>query len=298
MNTKKFSDAMGELDSKYIHEALTYQKKVKRPAWIKWGAMAACLCLVISAFAASVFSPFGAMTVTAYAYGADEAITSAGVTFTTGTIHNNGDLTGHPLMFYLAGKNMDTVRFSCKNGQMNFIDLTQQRAEYGFAQNFTVRYGEDESDYSSLLIDWIPSHMTAELEGGNKTISDLPEEVCQDVIVMEITFANGKSTTKAMRISLETDGTFYAAFDDYTVLESDDFVKRTDSTPIPRDVLYEQGDMTVTFLDADGAEVLPQANWYATKDIDRIIVQWNGRAPEKVQMLFTPAGTQTAKEMD
>lgn len=52
MNAKKFSDAMSELDSKYIDEALTYKKKVrqkeKKSSWIKWGSMAACLCLIVA----------------------------------------------------------------------------------------------------------------------------------------------------------------------------------------------------------------------------------------------------------
>lgn len=298
MNSQKFSDAMSELDDKYVDEAIRYKKRARKPGWIKWGAMAACLCFAISVFVISVFSPYGGMVVTAYAHGTDEEITSAGATFTTGTINNDGELTGHPLMFHLAGEDIDTVRFSCKNGQINFIDLTEQREEYSFAQNFTVHYGEDESDYSSLLIDWVPSNMIAELENGNIAISDLPEDICHDMIVMEITFANGKSTAKVIRISLETDGTFYAAFDEYTILTSDDFVNRTDSAPIPRDVLYEQGRMTVTFLDTNGTEVLPEANWYSTKNIAGIVVQWNGRAPEMVQMLFTPAGTEMAKEMD
>lgn len=46
MNAKKFSDAMSELDTKYVDEALNYKKKAKKPGWIKWGAMAACLVLV------------------------------------------------------------------------------------------------------------------------------------------------------------------------------------------------------------------------------------------------------------
>lgn len=296
MNAKKFSDAMSELDAKYVDEALSYKKE--KVSWIKWGSMAACLCLAVFVFAASVFPSFGGMVVTAYASGADEEITSAGATFTTGTINDNGELTGHPLMFHLAGERIDTVRFSCKNGQINFIDLSEQRDEYGFAQNFTVYYGEDENDYSSLLIDWVPNNIIAALKDDTITISDLPEDIRQDIVVMEITFANGKSITKAITISLNTDGTFYAAFDEYTVLESDDFVNRADSSPISRDVLYEQGEMTVTFFDVNGNEVLPEANWYITKNIDNIVVQWNGRAPEMVQMLFTPTGTETAKEMD
>jgi hypothetical protein len=47
MNAKKFSDAMSELDSKYIDEAINYKKKAKKPAWVKWGAMAACLAVVV-----------------------------------------------------------------------------------------------------------------------------------------------------------------------------------------------------------------------------------------------------------
>ena len=44
MNAKKFSDAMSELDTKYVDEALNYKKKAKKPIWVKWGAIAACLC--------------------------------------------------------------------------------------------------------------------------------------------------------------------------------------------------------------------------------------------------------------
>ncbi len=47
MNAKKFSDAMSELDSKYIDEALNYKKKSKKPVWVKWGAAAACLMLIV-----------------------------------------------------------------------------------------------------------------------------------------------------------------------------------------------------------------------------------------------------------
>ena len=53
MNAKKFSDAMSELDSKYIDEAINYKKKAKKPRWIKWGALAACFAAVL---VASVFS--------------------------------------------------------------------------------------------------------------------------------------------------------------------------------------------------------------------------------------------------
>ena len=47
MNEKKFSDAMSELANKYIEEALNYKKKAKKTFWIKWGVIAACLCLIV-----------------------------------------------------------------------------------------------------------------------------------------------------------------------------------------------------------------------------------------------------------
>ena len=47
MNAKKFSDAMSELDTKYVDEALNYKKKAKKPGWVKWGAMAACFAVII-----------------------------------------------------------------------------------------------------------------------------------------------------------------------------------------------------------------------------------------------------------
>lgn len=41
MNEKKFSDAMDELDTKYVDEALSYNKESKKRGWIKWGVVAA-----------------------------------------------------------------------------------------------------------------------------------------------------------------------------------------------------------------------------------------------------------------
>ena len=46
MNAKMFSDAMSELDSKYVDEALNYKKKSQKPVWVKWSAMAACFVAV------------------------------------------------------------------------------------------------------------------------------------------------------------------------------------------------------------------------------------------------------------
>ena len=174
-----------------------------------------------------------AMVVTAYAHGTDEEITQAGAVINTGTISDSGEMTGHPLMFYLSGKDISTVRFSCKNQQINFMDWTEKRDEFGLAQNFTVSYGEDESEYYYLLIDWVPNATIRELtDNEDSTIAALPEEMRNDIIVMEITFENGKTTTKAITISLLDDGRFFVSFDDYQISEEDTFINRPDSEAI------------------------------------------------------------------
>ena len=37
---------MNELDTKYVDEALNYKKKAQKPFCVKWGGIAACLCLI------------------------------------------------------------------------------------------------------------------------------------------------------------------------------------------------------------------------------------------------------------
>lgn len=238
MNSKKFSEAMSEFDNKYIDEALNYKKKAKKPGWLKWGAAAACLAVLVAVIGIFFHNDSG-MTVKAYAQGTDEEITEAGAVISTGTISDSGVMKGKPLMFYLSGEDIETVRFSCKNHQISFLDWTEKRDEYGMAQNFTVTYGKDESEYYYLTIDWIPNATIRELtDNAESTIATLPSELREDIIVMEITFANGKTATKAITISLLDNGTFYAAFDSYKISDTDDFVKRTDSAAIPRSILY------------------------------------------------------------
>ena len=41
MTPKKFSEAMSELDNKYVNEAINYKKKGRKPVWAEWGMAAA-----------------------------------------------------------------------------------------------------------------------------------------------------------------------------------------------------------------------------------------------------------------
>ena len=57
MNAVQFSHALGKVNDKYIIEAITYERK-KKSGWLKWGAMAACICLCVVG-AISIFYPKG-----------------------------------------------------------------------------------------------------------------------------------------------------------------------------------------------------------------------------------------------
>lgn len=80
MNTKKFSEAMDELDDKYINEAIQYQRAKQKHNWFLKGAIAACLCLCI-AIGWLVYDPSsdfvsvpGLFTITAYALSPSEEL--------------------------------------------------------------------------------------------------------------------------------------------------------------------------------------------------------------------------------
>lgn len=47
MNVTQFSRAFGKVNDKYIMEAITYEHR-KKSGWLKWGAMAACLGLIVA----------------------------------------------------------------------------------------------------------------------------------------------------------------------------------------------------------------------------------------------------------
>ena len=248
MTRKDISDGVGNISSRHIQEAADYTAAEKQAHFFHMpyvkAMIAAVLVLCVFAGGVRLLFPFDGMVVCAYAYGTDEEITQTGAVIRTGTISDSGEMTGHPLMFYLTGKDISTVRFSCKNQQLYFMDWTEKRDEFGLAQNFTVSYGADTNEYYYLLIDWIPNATIRELtDKAGSSISTLSKELREDIIVMEITFSNGKKQTKAITISLLDDGTFFAAFNDYEIMSEDHFIGRPDSKSIPRDILYAQGDI-------------------------------------------------------
>ena len=80
MNAKKFSEAMGELDNRYVDEAIDYKRKAKKPGWLKWGAMAACLTLICVA------------AISLLTHNGEDTITAPGVTDAPPMVYVNGTL--------------------------------------------------------------------------------------------------------------------------------------------------------------------------------------------------------------
>lgn len=59
MKKEELFNIIGEVDEQKIAAAgMAMNKKKSRPVWVKWGAMAACLCLVVTAFAGLLHQNF------------------------------------------------------------------------------------------------------------------------------------------------------------------------------------------------------------------------------------------------
>ena len=49
MSKDSVIDSLGRIDDDMIQSVEALRRKKKRPAWMKWGAMAACFCLLVAA---------------------------------------------------------------------------------------------------------------------------------------------------------------------------------------------------------------------------------------------------------
>ena len=49
MKKEKLYEAIGDINESYINDAHKTVKKKTNPIWLKWGAMAACFCLMLTA---------------------------------------------------------------------------------------------------------------------------------------------------------------------------------------------------------------------------------------------------------
>lgn len=231
MKRTELSRAVGGISDRHIEEAASYTAPRRRAPVVRT-AVAALLALCLLA-GIGALAPSGGTAVAAYVYGTDAPLTRAASVLETGTISDSGEMTGHPLRFYLTGEDIARVRFSCERQRLSFTDWTEQRASYANVQNFTVDYGADAAEYYYLTVDWTPSETIRALtDQADTTLATLPEALRRDRIVLELTFADGSTATRVIDIALREDGAFTAAFDAYTIAPTDDFVRRADALPV------------------------------------------------------------------
>ena len=57
MSVPRIVSAMEYIDDDLVTGAIDYKRTKKKPVWLKWGAIAACLCLVVGLFVNSLIKP-------------------------------------------------------------------------------------------------------------------------------------------------------------------------------------------------------------------------------------------------
>lgn len=230
--TIKLSNAIGNIDDRFILEALKYRPHLKMQRKIRLiVAIAAGICLIIGA--AVFLQTDNSVSFTVYAYESKGRLTNGKAMLMPGRISDSGEMRGCPLRVYILGNEIESIRFSCKNEWISFVDWTEQRGDYGLSKNFTVAYGSREEDYYYLVVEWVPNNIIRKLTDNHDIgISDLSQDEKEDLIVMEVTYLNGEAETAAIWIKLNSSGEFEVFIDSYQITEKDGFVFQPDSLPI------------------------------------------------------------------
>lgn len=228
-STEKLSEAIGNISDRFICEAYYYQPISKMKKRLKViGILAACFTAVFAVF---VYFSAGIGVAEVYAYHTNDLYEESKPVYLPGMIDDNGEMKGHPLQFYIVGRKIESIRFSCKNEWLSCVDWTGQRGYFGLSKNFTVPYGSEE-DYYYIVIDWVPQSITRQLtDCKNKGIADLLPEEKEDIIVMEVRFRNRTVKTMAIQIFLQDNGIFQAVLTDYHADKDDKFLRQPDTEP-------------------------------------------------------------------
>lgn len=245
--------------------------------WIRWSrpivACMLCLLLGVSAFSFIV----DRTTFNVYAYGSNTEITNTGVELTTGIIRDDGEMHGQLMQLYVKGENIDTIRFSCKNQYIDFTDWTENRPYYSMEKQFTVSYGKETSDYYYLVVNWNPENTIRKLtDNTDINITNLSEELRNDIIVMEVTFMDGSTATKAIKIMLQDSGKILAKLQDYVVTKNDDFVLNpqkslSSQTKISKDDELQTNSTNFSEIDIEAARAIAK-KYYSSFSGDHEIV--------------------------
>lgn len=231
MNNIILSNAIENINDRYILEAYEYRQNltIYKKVW-KLGIAVFSVYLVAGVI--SILGREKEPSIIVYAYESAQQLTKGKPVLLPGQIDDNGQMVGHPLMFYVLGSEIESIRFSCKNERISFVDWTEQRGDFILCKNFTVSYGSKEDDYYYLVVDWVPQNIIRKLtDNSDIGIADLLPEEKKDIIVMEVTYLDGRSETLAVNISLNTNGQFIVNVSEYEIRAEDGFIFQPDSMP-------------------------------------------------------------------
>lgn len=167
MRKNRISETIGNINQKYVNEATAYTgevKTVRRPVWMKWGAVAACLCLIVAAMVA-VPNLFGDNAIK------DETIISG---FKSGSLVDDSYATPIPGEYFCfievnearkeyAGKDVSFLLsfdvFNRDGEQMSIEELGeeyQRLSELGYklyyVEDHWTYYGDNRKEYSPVVV--------------------------------------------------------------------------------------------------------------------------------------------------
>ena len=155
MNAKKFSDAMSELDSKYVDEALNYKKKAVKPRWIKWAAMVACLCLIVGGIFMSNLTHEGKIIVSQYqtsTSGSYPTPSTGQIIFESAVKEAREKYAGKDVTYLLAFNIYENEEILSSEKQAEeYQRLISEGYELYTAERWTYQ-GEGEKKYSSVVV--------------------------------------------------------------------------------------------------------------------------------------------------
>ncbi|MBQ3544513.1 MAG: hypothetical protein IJA34_05960 [Lachnospiraceae bacterium] len=238
MKKEELFEIFENIDEKKVNEAI--KKKKSKKIYVISGVLLSCAILFL------IFSGIftrqkedknsnkisNNFSLKVYAGDSDKEITSTEVILDTGSIKRL------PVKFKIDGTDIETVRFSCKNQEIEFMDWNEKRPEFGSVQNCTICFGEDENDYNGLIFTWYNWKIKSLINDEESNISSLPQEVKEEVIVMQIKYLNGSEETKAIYINVLDNGDVSAKCTNYKITKNDEFVFRKDKQAIPRCIMY------------------------------------------------------------
>ena len=164
MNLDQLLDAMGGIDSRYVEEALRYERPANKRTWPRWAALAACLCLAVGLAAGrGLHLPGGGAPGGAWPEGVDPVIASIAVLPAGERLTDVADATldfitpeetaAHPLSAYLPDpvphgygiKNTGLYRTTMQDGTVHtLLRVTYQAA------------GAEHGEFVIFVMDYLP----------------------------------------------------------------------------------------------------------------------------------------------